>query len=101
MKKIEVVEDPEFERRYPEHYSCSVTVFLDDGKELTAVIDDPKGDKRNPMTFDDVVTKFYNLVSPVKIEKEIADRIISGVAKDLDDLKNVADLIKLINVTYK
>lgn len=101
MKLIEVVEDPEFERRYPDHYSSAVTVVLDDGRELTAVIDDPKGDKRNPMTFDDVVNKFYNLVSPINLDKEIADRIINGVDKDLDDLTNAADLIRLINGAHK
>lgn len=101
MKLIDVVEYPEFERRYPDHYSCSVTVTLDDGTEYTAVVDDPKGDKRNPMTYEDVVTKFFNLISPVNMENESANKIIDCVSKNIDGLKNVAELIQLVNVAHK
>ena len=50
MKCVEVVEDEEFERRYPDQYSSAVTITMEDGKTYTAVVDNPKGDKRNPVT---------------------------------------------------
>lgn len=37
-----VVEDPEFEKRYPEHYSSAVKITMKDGTIYESVIDDPR-----------------------------------------------------------
>lgn len=97
MKTIVVVEDPEFERRYPEHYSSAVTVTLKDGRELTAVVDDPKGDKRNAMTSDDVLAKFTNLISEVNVNSGKAKEITDTITRKIETV-DLAQLMELVNV---
>ncbi|GAB1476332.1 MmgE/PrpD family protein [Bacillota bacterium] len=90
-----VVMDEEFERRYPEHYSSAVTITMKDGTEYTAVIDDPKGDKRNPVTYEEVVEKFRNLATPIFKDAELVDKIITYI-NDLENQTDIADLVSLI-----
>jgi 2-methylcitrate dehydratase PrpD len=96
IPKIDWVIDEEFERRYPAFYSCAVTVTMNDGSEYTSVIDNPKGDYRNPMTDEEIEAKFVKLA-----RREIADegRIQKIVAciKSLDTLADINDLFSLLN----
>lgn len=91
-----VVMDEEFERRYPEHYSSAVTITMKDGTVYSAVVDDPKGDKRNPVTYEEVIEKFRNLVKPIYKDEERIQKIIDYV-NDLERQTNIAVLMKLIN----
>lgn len=86
----------EFERRYPEHYSSSVTITMKDGTEYTAVIDDPKGDKRNPVTHEDVIEKFRYLANRVYDNPERTEKIIEYV-NNLENQKDIAQLMQLVN----
>ncbi|MDR1650945.1 MAG: MmgE/PrpD family protein [Synergistaceae bacterium] len=90
-----VVEDPEFERRYPDQYSSAVTITMKDGSEYTAVVDNPKGDKRNPVTHADVEAKFRYLANRVYSDKSVAERIVEYV-NGLENQKDVSELVKII-----
>jgi len=96
MKVTEVVEDPEFERRYPDQYSSAVTIKMKDGKEYTSVIDNPKGDWRNPVTHQDVENKFRDLVNRVYTDKSRTEQIIEFV-NNIENQPNMAELMKLVN----
>jgi 2-methylcitrate dehydratase PrpD len=97
MAMVEAVEDAEFERRYPDQYSSAVTVTMKDGAEYTAVVDNPKGDKRNPVTHSDVEDKFRTLVQKIFNDNGRVQQIIDYI-NDLENAENIADLMKLINV---
>jgi 2-methylcitrate dehydratase PrpD len=95
MTKVDWVVDEEFERRYPAHYSCAVTVTMEDGTEYTSVIDDPKGDYRNPVTQEELEAKFANLA-----RREIADdakiqRIIAFI-NNIEQAEDIGELFTLI-----
>jgi len=94
MEKVEWVVDEEFERRYPEHYSCAVTVTMEDGTEYTSVVDDPKGDYRNPVTQEELETKFRKLARRV-LDEERVEQVISLVT-NLQDVDDVGELFSLI-----
>jgi 2-methylcitrate dehydratase PrpD len=96
MKLVEVVVDEEFERRYPKQYSSAVTVTMEDGAEYTAVVDNPKGDKRNPVTHRDVEQKFRDLTVPVIGDEALVAKIISYV-NQLEKNRDIAELIDLAN----
>ncbi|MBN2551689.1 MAG: MmgE/PrpD family protein [Spirochaetales bacterium] len=96
MKLVEVVVDEEFERRYPKQYSSAVTITLEDGTEHTAVVDNPKGDKRNPVTHGDVERKFRDLTIPVIGDESRVGKIIDFVNR-LEESRDVAELIALAN----
>ena len=91
----DVTEDPEFERRYPDQYSSAVTITMKDGKEYTAVVDNPRGDKRNPVTHADVENKFAYLASRIYSDKSVIENIKNRI-NDLENLKDMSDLISMI-----
>ncbi len=93
MTKVDWVVDEEFERRYPEHYSCAVTVTMEDGKEYTSVIDDPKGDYRNPVTQDELEEKFRKLALR-ELDGAQVERIISLVG-DIHEVDDIGALFAL------
>lgn len=88
----EVVEDPIFEERYPEHYSSAVEITMKDGTKYEAVIDDPKGDWRNPVTYEDVKAKFRTLANRIYADPNRTEEIIAFV----DSLEKQTDMSKLM-----
>jgi 2-methylcitrate dehydratase PrpD len=96
VEKIEWHIDEEFERRYPAAYSCAVTVTMDDGKEFTSVIDNPKGDYRNPMTQDEIVRKFSDLARIEITDERKINKIITFI-HHLEEVGNVNELFSIVN----
>jgi len=93
MKKVDWVVDDEFERRYPEHYSCAVHVTMEDGTEYVSVVDDPKGDYRNPVTQKDLEDKFRNLALH-ELDAARVERIIQFV-QNIEDVQDIGTLLAL------
>ncbi len=95
MQKVEWVVDDEFERRYPEHYSCAVTVTMEDGTAFTSEVEDPKGDWRNPVSQEDLEEKFTHLAAREIEETERIGRIIDFVTgiHAVDDVSKLFTLI--------
>jgi 2-methylcitrate dehydratase PrpD len=96
MGKISCVMDPELETEFPKKWPASVTVLTKDGKSFSARIDFPKGDPENPLTWDELINKFRNLVSPVFFEvkqNEIIDKVRS--------LEKEADLKGFLMLLFK
>jgi 2-methylcitrate dehydratase len=65
LPKIKVEADPEIEKVFPALQRVHVTIVATDGRELTCQLDFPKGDPRNPMTDEELETKFDSLASPI------------------------------------
>jgi 2-methylcitrate dehydratase len=61
--KVTVQEDPEFTRRFSAEIPCRIEVRTCAGKTLSAAVDHPRGHYRNPMTDEEVDTKFRGLAS--------------------------------------
>jgi 2-methylcitrate dehydratase PrpD len=93
MAKVDWVVDEEFERRYPEHYSCAVIVTMEDGTEYTSVVDDPKGDYRNPVMQEHLEDKFRGLTGR-ELDKERVEQLITFVTH-LHEADDVAQLFSL------
>jgi len=93
MTKVDWVVDEEFERRYPEHYSCAVTVTMQDGTEYTSVVDDPKGDYRNPVTQEELEDKFRWLARR-ELDEARVERLV-GFVRNLGEVENVGELFSL------
>jgi 2-methylcitrate dehydratase PrpD len=94
MTKVDWEVDEEFERRYPEHYSCAVTVTMEDGAAYTSVIDDPKGDYRNPVTQQQLENKFRALA-----RRELDDERVENVIALVKNLHEVEDIGELFSLT--
>ncbi len=88
MGKISCIKDPELEKEFPKKWPASVTLQAKDGKTYSTRIDFPKGDPENPLTWDELIDKFRNLMGPVFIEtrqNEIIERVRS--LENEEDLK--------------
>ena len=80
MGKISCVKDSELEKEFPKKWPATVKLLTKDGKAYSTRIDFPKGDPENPLTWDELIDKFRNLVSPVFFEakqNEIIERVRS------------------------
>jgi 2-methylcitrate dehydratase len=61
LKRITVREDEEFTRAYPRHIANRVTIRTKGGGTVTEQMDVPKGHPGNPMTKEEVESKFRRL----------------------------------------
>jgi 2-methylcitrate dehydratase PrpD len=95
IPKVEWSMDEEFERRYPGSYSCAVTVKMDNAQSYTVVIDNPKGDHRNPVTQEEIEGKFMGLAR-MQIHDEAKIRKIIAFVKNLDKTDDVNALFSLM-----
>lgn len=90
MKKLTVVEDPEFTRRHPAESCSRVEMTTVDGRRLVADTNYPKGHRGNPLTDAEVEAKFHQLAGEVlpSARRDEALRRIWSVdqAPDLDAL---------------
>jgi 2-methylcitrate dehydratase len=78
MSKVEVREDAALTRLYPERIANRVTVRLKGGRELTRMIDKPRGHLTNPMTKEEVEAKFRRLAGRFLSERQV-ERVIDLV----------------------
>jgi 2-methylcitrate dehydratase len=93
LKKVEVVADPEIEKVFPRLQRVGVTIETTDGREMSAELDYPKGDPRNPLTDEEIEVKFDALAAPV-LTQEGARRVMEAVWR-VDELESVTALLDL------
>ncbi len=93
LRKVEVTADPDIEAVFPELQRVIVAIHTTDGRELTAQLDYPKGDPRNPLTDAEIEEKFDALAAPV-LSAGARKRLKSAVWS-LEKLDSVAQLMDL------
>src|SRR5213594_3492687 len=78
IKKLTVVEEPEFTRRYPAEACTRVEVTTTEGRHIVAETSHPKGHRRNPLTDGEVELKFRGLATEALGAKG-CDRVLAEV----------------------
>jgi 2-methylcitrate dehydratase len=91
IKKLTVVEEPEFTRRYPAESCTRIVVTTTDGRRLAAETRYPKGHHRNPLTDAEVETKFRGLAEGT-LRAAGCDRVLAQ-ARDLADATTLDALL--------
>ena len=76
IKKLTVVEDPEFSRRYPGQSCTRLEVTTRDGRRLRAETSYPKGHHGNPLSDAEVEAKFRGLAAAA-LGREGCDRVLA------------------------
>lgn len=92
-KKVHVQADNRFSENFPKMQTAVVTVKLKSGKEVSEQVDFPKGEPENPMSNDEFVERFIDLMQYGGHSKMQSDIIIE-VCNEEKNL--VMDLCKLI-----
>lgn len=80
IDRVDISIDPEFDAIYPQVWSARVIVDYTDGSSRQVVVDAPKGDPENPVTWNEVVVKTRNLAVGTRYESivdEVIDRVVA------------------------
>lgn len=92
LRKVTVVPDPGYSKRFPDEHCCKLTVTLADGRFFTREKVDYEGFHTRPMSWERVVEKFAGLAEkalPPSRRDEIVDAVqrLDGIAvRDLTSL---------------
>jgi len=70
-----------------------VNLVLQDGQKYSIHIEAPKGDPRNPLTFEDIAEKARDLTATV-----ISDRVFDEVMDLTDHLEELDTIVTLVNL---
>jgi 2-methylcitrate dehydratase PrpD len=65
MEKVILTKDIRLEENFPEEWPARVAMDLADGSRLETVVTHPKGDPKNPLSWDELIAKFKSLAAPV------------------------------------
>ncbi len=88
MRKVECYCSTDLDDSYPEEWRASASVKMDDGREFLADIRYPLGDPHNPLTWEQLESRFHELVTPVIKDVEERQKIIEKV-KGLDKVEKI------------
>jgi 2-methylcitrate dehydratase PrpD len=88
MPKVECYSSPDLDDYYPGEWRASASVQMDDGREFNTSIRYPLGDPHNPLRWEQLESRFHELVTPVIEDVEERQKIIEKV-KGLDDLERI------------
>jgi 2-methylcitrate dehydratase PrpD len=91
MKKISVSGDDSLKES-----EARIAIQLKDGTRLKSVVSAPKGDPKNPMSFDEIVEKFNDLTQSILSDRQ-RNKIIHLV-RNLEKMENPSTFLKLCQV---
>jgi 2-methylcitrate dehydratase len=94
MSKVELREDPEFTREYPEVWNCRITVHMSSGERVVMHSVYPKGHPRNPMSDAEVEEKFVHLAERLFTRTDC--QVFFDYAWQLEKTSDVGELLRLL-----
>jgi len=87
MDRVECIEDPDLEKAYPKQWCATVEILTKDGKRYFKKVEYCKGDPENPLSWDEVIEKFYDLSSRL-LTRERRLKVVEQV-KRLEDIRDL------------
>lgn len=78
-RKVSVIPDRGYSESFPAMQSADVCVTLSDGRAYSYRVDYPKGEPENPMSFDELVGKFRDLMRFAGLEQAVYQEILEAV----------------------
>jgi 2-methylcitrate dehydratase len=94
LGKIKVVADPEIDAMFPGVKRARVTITNTAGKSYTAQVDHAKGSPKNPMSDEEVISKFRANAGTV-LSKEKQDKVIDLTWR-FDELEEIGSYMELL-----
>jgi len=94
MARVECCYDSMLDAHYPREWAAGVTLELVDGRELTRLTRVSKGDPLDPLSWEELLDKFFNLTIPVIGERKA--RAIVKTVQGLNEAQDLTDLMDLL-----
>ena len=95
LGKIKVVADPEIDAMFPGIKRARVSITTNSGETHTAQVDHAKGSPQNPMSDDEVVSKFRANAGDI-LSKEQQDQVIDLTWR-FDELEDIGEYMGLLS----
>ena len=94
MDRVQCVTDPKLDAQTPKLFPAWAEVRTSNGRTMRSELTYPKGDPENPVTWDEMRTKF-NLLSASVISSQRQKEIISAIdsLEQMDDVRQLASLL--------
>ena len=94
MDRVQCVNDPKLDDQTPKLFPAWAEVRTSDGRTMRSELTYPKGDPENPVTCDEMRSKFNLLSAPV-ISSQRQQEIISAIdsLEQMDDVRQLASLL--------
>jgi len=89
MRCVECIIDPDLDRTFPKQWCATAEILTKDGKRYFTKIEYPRGDPENPLSWEEMIEKFYHLSSRF-LTKERRLKIVDEVKR----LEKIRDLRK-------
>ena len=88
-KAVEFVVD----ERLPRGVSCRMEMEMSDGRKFTSQVDNPKGSIQNPMTDEELCTKFEDLSRPI-IGSDRSAQLVEMI-EHIERMPNIGKMMKM------
>ena len=94
MDRVQCVTDPKLDAQTPKLFPAWAEVRTSNGRTMRSELTYPKGDPENPVTWDEMRTKFNLLSAPV-ISSQRQKEIISAIdsLEQMDDVRQLASFL--------
>ncbi len=76
MERVMLTKDIRIEENFPKEWPAHVAIDLADGRHLETMIQHPKGDPKNLLSWDELIAKFKSLAAPV-VGAERSEQLIA------------------------
>ncbi|MBT8361667.1 MAG: MmgE/PrpD family protein [Desulfobacterales bacterium] len=96
MPRVFCTEDPEIEKEFPQKWPAKVEITSKVGKKYFARLEYPKGDPENPLTWNEIISKFASLATTV-----FSRNVCSDIVTQVRGLENMTEVVELINQLKK
>ncbi len=100
MRKIKCALDPELDRLYlQDRRPTAVEIVTKKGERLSARVDFPKGSSENPLSKQELASKFRELASKVIDENKTENiiKLIEGMEEEVSNIDKLMALLRLAN----
>jgi len=94
-RKVCVIEDENLTAQSPAVRGARVTIYLKDGKEYEAPCLYPKGEPENPLSQEELDSKFRGLAMYGGLSSAECDEVISEIKKEIFDLNKILRICKI------
>ena len=91
-----VAEKKEYTEMYGKSFPNKITLSMNNGKVYEKEVLDPKGHPNNPLTLEELETKFRRAADPL-LRKEQQDKIMDTIG-NLEQVQDIGSLMRLFEV---
>src|SRR5262249_30868013 len=94
MQRVSHARDPELEQHFSRQWPAWAAIELHDGRKMSTTVRYPKGDPQNPLSWDELLTKYRELgcsVLPAERLEEISQRV-----RCVESIPDVAPLWRML-----